>query len=98
MQEDIKILEDKLKNIKENIFFEYTWTTRDLEILTNLVSEYRETLARNKELEENYIPKSKVREKIEELRNEEYDDITFKYNRIEVNGIIEVVLEELLED
>ena len=45
-----------------------------------------------------YIPKSKVKEKIEELRNEEYDDITFKYNKIEVNGIIEVVLQELLDE
>lgn len=52
---------------------------------------------RTKEMK-NYIKKSKVKEKIEELRNEKYDDITFKYNKIEVNGIIEVILQELLED
>lgn len=109
MEEDIKILE---KYTEKDIPCDSCRYCRERPNVTkavrNLIVRYKE-LEKEKlsksgiykidiNLKENYIPKSKVQEKIEELQSEKYDDITFKYNKIEVNGIIEVVLEELLED
>lgn len=87
MEEDIKILEDVLKDKDTKLWI----GEQGIQVIENLIqrfyvvkSEYKREEYRNELLEEeireyrnNFIPKSKVKEKIEELeeRNISYFDI-----------------------
>ena len=87
MKEDIKILEEWL--IQLNELFEKTKinNTKERKSLENLIKGYRELeeqidkhvyfeTTNPKEIEKNFIPKSKIKEKIEE-----YKQITDKYDK-----------------
>lgn len=113
LDEDIKILEEFKKTGFSTLMFkkfdgDRIKTNKKIEqAIEHLIEAYRKAKEEELHWKGQYhllsrkidvIPKSKIKEKIEELRNENCDDIKFKYNRIEVNGIIEVILQELLEE
>jgi hypothetical protein len=111
MEENIKILEEKLKQwepykdirFKTDIELELQMENRAIE---NLIKGYRELEEENKKWEEwaenaeydmsvDYIPKSKIKEKIEELENTKLCSDRF-YQLITEDKI--KLLQELMED
>lgn len=107
MEEDIKILEEMIKKANvENADMNDIFYGEHIQAIENLIS-------RNKELEKyekyyeterviwsrkDYIPKSKVREKIEEyknMRDKKFDYLSIMYNKLD---LVVQVLEELLEE
>ena len=103
MEEDIKILED----MRDKIYGEIQFVDEfDIEIecqkqfdALNLAINH---LRKIRLVKSNYIPKSKIREKIEELEEErkkkdEENTIDVFYDQIDITHIIEV-LQELLGD
>lgn len=97
MEEDIKILErititsfntsniydnvEKVNNAKEHLIARY----KELEEKINILEQEKEYLNTIIDSDnDNYIPKSKVKEKIEELKNGTYD--------------AKIILQQLLED
>ena len=117
MEEDIKILENIKKFVE--IEFKHYITDRELKAIENLIKGYRElkesikqldklTFEFSNEVAREYIPKSKIKEKIEELEKENEQTYTkfLASDRANANlgtkgkmieGAI-LVLQELMED
>ena len=68
----------------ENLIARYKELKTHYEIICDDLEEHNLIYTDTPEFEENYIPKSKVQEKIEELKDETYD--------------AKIILQELLED
>ena len=98
MEEDIKILEDMRDKIYGEIQF-----VDDFDIEIECQKQFDAlNLAINHLRKNNFIPKSKIKEKIEELEEErkkkdEENTIDVFYDQIDITHIIEV-LQELLGD
>ena len=106
MEEDIKVLEEFIEEYNASYPNEEEWVV----IYPNQVKAIENLIKRNKELEvinkmqeyrisvideRELIPKSKVREKIEEL--EDFDSIANDYDYIYARGQYELCLELLKE-
>ena len=110
MEEDIKYLEEQIKSNNE-LFEKHGYSLlsqKQIQALENLIKGYRELEKRIIQLtnllcindsDENYIPKSKVKEKIEELkeREQELSDEEGYWGSSDLLAQIEV-LQELMED
>lgn len=108
MEEDIKILEKWLENLNRLFNETHINNTKERHALENLIKGYREIKEENRifalvgsnialklHIEKNYISKSQIKEKIEELKEEKhcfYSDYAIE----ERNNKIQV-LQELLE-
>lgn len=83
MEENIKILEEKINNIKKYDTYRYDWTETDVQTVEHLIKAYKD-LKEELETEQNerllchirekqMIPVQKVEETIEELNKEEQE-------------------------
>lgn len=89
------------KELKEALRSEIQAFNKMKELAETIRKENVEYIIQNRQYELHYIPKSKVKEKIEELekerkRKDEEDTINPFYDQIDITHIIEV-LQELLE-
>lgn len=103
IKEDIRVLKniEKLRRIE----FKHCVTDREIKAIQNILVELEQKDKRIQELEEelekankqldldyvddNYIPKQKVKDKIEELKNE-YDEILSEYGNLDTDIVINV--------
>lgn len=114
MQEDIKILKELTEEYNSQHYMDMPLINgKQIQALENLLKGYRELEIENQSYRDylgeppcydnaSYIPKSKIKEKIEELEEErkkkdEENTIDVFYDQIDITHIIEV-LQELLGD
>lgn len=113
MEENIKILEERIKSIKNYDTYRYDYTETDIEMIENLIKAYKELEEENEELKEklekasnqldldyvdnNFISKSLMKEKIEEIDEEKlnYSEDEW-YLESEIKGYATEKLQELL--
>lgn len=108
MEEDIKILEELLN---ANVSFKISPEDRGYKALENLIKKYRELEEENRifalagsnialklHIEKNYIPKSKIKEKIEELKEEYKIALEENSTKAFILKCQIEILEKLLED
>lgn len=110
MEEDIKILEeyleifdvsrtyhneeyeDKIKKAIENLI------ARNKELESEIQHKNDQMLLQDREIDRHYIPKSKIKEKIEELENSEPSDDDYNFEaQNDIHSKIDI-LQELLEE
>ena len=112
MEEDIKILEEFMEDSKD--YAQYCVSVTEIKAIENLIKGYKLEKLKNvldeqslKEALEDYIPKSKIKEKIEELEKKilEYEtyretgkETDVEYYDFIANSARKKVLQELMED
>ena len=105
MEEDVKKCETLLGSER------WVLGTQDKKALENLIKGYRELKEINESFiwqsnfdmkfyEENYIPKSRVKEKIEDLNNydSEFCQRVINHNEHTLTEFVQNILQELMED
>ena len=116
MKEDIKILEEWLIQLNELFEKTKINNTKERKSLENLIKGYRElekdlhemTISNNHKKENwihknclnDYIRKSKIKEKIEDLNNykSEFCQRVINHNEHTLTGFVQNILQELMED
>lgn len=113
MEEDIKVLEEYFNNIcfdeTNKITADLcTIGINEIRAIENLIKRYKELEEENKNIknhiyykeivELNYIPKSKVREKIKEVNNSNENYTFYKLTSADIRKTITTNLEELLQE
>ena len=99
INEDIKILQESLESVGE----EYD-VSKEKQALENLIKGYRELEEKNEDLLIDvynlFIPKSKVKEIIEELDNwdSEFYQRVIHHNERTLTELVQNILQELMED